>query len=74
MTSDTLTFLRDLYELGGSATSRQIGCVTDRKQDRMRQWCRRYGLVQFDRSFKPARWIITNAGLARMEELKRASS
>lgn len=69
--TDTLSFLRTLYEHGGSATNRQLGCVIDRKEDRVRQWCSRNGLVRFDRSFKPARWIVTNAGLARMTELER---
>lgn len=69
--NDTLSFLRTLYERGGSATNRQLGCVVDRQEDRMRQWCRRNGLVRFDRSFKPAQWVLTDAGIARMTELER---
>lgn len=69
--TDTLSFLRALYEHGGSATNCQLGCVIDRKEDRVRQWCRRNGLVRFDRSVKPARWFLTNAGIARIAELEK---
>lgn len=63
--SETKDFLAALQSRGGAARNAELRRVVDLKEDRMRQWCRRHGLVRFDSPY----WRITELGTARLKEL-----
>lgn len=60
---EDMDFLRALARWDGIASSRDLGCVVDRKEDRARQRCRRLGLVTFD-----GYWRLTEAGRSKLLE------
>lgn len=51
-------FLMELRKWSDVATSRELGFVVDRNQDRARQRCKRKGLVIFEAGY----WCLTDAG------------
>lgn len=72
LTGDEVEFLGILAHYG-SAVPRSLLPLADRKQDRVRQKCKRLGLAEFvggwvDGRRLPYRWRITLAGRAALEK------
>jgi hypothetical protein len=66
LTDAQRSFLRNLLEHGGAATSREIGPVISSVREYARRSCRKLGYASFDRHNHC--WRITDAGRRALAE------
>jgi len=75
LTADQMRFLRELQPYAHPATRRELAFAATRAEDKVRQSCRRLGLVEIVGGFldgrnRPMGWRLTPSGRALLRALE----
>ena len=65
LNADHIDFLAQILLFGSAATSTQLGGAT-RQIDKVRQFCRKNGLVTFSKN----KWVLTSLGKRKLRQAR----